>query len=160
MGTLPTSRVNFSNAFLHSGCDFAGPFKLRMSAGRGIRTTKGCIAVFVCLAVKAIHLKVVSSLTTDAFIAALTRFISRRGTVKHLYSDNATNFVGAFRKLARIEDKLSQFDLEWSFIPPRAPHFGGLWEAGVKSVKTHLKRAFGERSFIFEEFQTIVCSSA
>lgn len=118
-----------------------------MSAGREVRTTKGYIAVFICLAVKAIHLEV-SSLTTDAFIAALTRFISRRETVKHLYSDNVTIFVVAFRKLSRVEDKLGQLDLEWSIIPPRAPPFGGLWEAGVSQSK--------HTSFTFEEFQTIL----
>lgn len=157
MGILPGPRVNFSKAFLHSGVDFAGPFRFRISTGRGQRTTKGYIAVFVCLATKAIHLEVVSSLTTEAFIAALTRFLSRRGPVSHLYSDNATNFVGAFRKLSKVGEQLSAKNIEWSFIPPRAPHFGGLWEAGVKSLKTHLKRSFGDRSFTFEEMSTILC---
>lgn len=157
MGILPEPRVTFSKAFLNSGVDFAGPFKFRISTGRGQRTTKGYIAVFVCLAIKAIHLEVVSSLTTEAFLAALTRFLSRRGPVTHLFSDNATNFVGAFRKLEKMNDKLAAKNIEWSFIPPRAPHFGGLWEAGVKSLKTHLKRSFGEMSFTFKEMATVLC---
>lgn len=118
MGTLSEPRVNFSKAFLHTGVDFAGPFRLRLSSGRGTRCTKGYIAVFVCMAVKAIHLEVVSALTSDAFIAALLRFRSRRGTVSHMYSDNGTNFVGAFRKLCNEGNALSKLNIEWSFNPP------------------------------------------
>ena len=90
MGSLPEPRVTLSKPFLISGVDFAGPIRVRISSGRGTRTSKAYIAVFVCLAVKAFHLEVVSSLTTDAFLGALTRFKSRRGTLERLYSDNGT----------------------------------------------------------------------
>jgi hypothetical protein len=48
---------------------------------------------------KAIHLELVTSMTTDAFLAAFQRFTSRRRSCKDIYSDNATNFVGADRCL-------------------------------------------------------------
>lgn len=157
MGILPEPRVRFTKAFLHSGVDFAGPVRVRISSGRGTRTNKAYIAVFVCLSVKAFHLELVSSFTSDAFIAAMLRFVSRRGTVTNMYSDNGTDFVGAFKKLNSIATKLESLVVEWSFIPPLSPHFGGLWEAGVKSVKTHLTRTFGSSTFTFEEFQTVLC---
>ncbi|XP_029163408.1 uncharacterized protein LOC114934860 [Nylanderia fulva] len=79
MGNLPRDRVTPTRPFLSTGLDYAGPILLRTSKGRGHRAHKGYIAVFVCFWSKAIHLEVVSDYTSEAFIAALRRFISRRG---------------------------------------------------------------------------------
>lgn len=120
----------------------------------------------MCFVTKAVHLELVSDLTTEAFLAALRRFFARRGLSKTIYSDNGTTFQGAKSELARfLKDQSSEFISElsnqfvdWVFIPPpRAPHFGGLWEAGVKSVKHHLKRVIGETSLTFEQFTTVLC---
>ncbi|GFY02624.1 uncharacterized protein TNCV_3505041 [Trichonephila clavipes] len=46
--------------------------------------------------------------------------------------------------------------IEWNFIPPRAPHMGGLWEAGIKSVKYHLRRALGRSRLTYEEFEIVI----
>jgi len=51
---------------------------------------------------------------------------------------------------------LEKESMKWHFIPPRSPHIGGLWEAGVKSVKHHLKRVIGENSFTYEEFASLL----
>ncbi|GFY02620.1 integrase catalytic domain-containing protein [Trichonephila clavipes] len=99
----------------------------------------------------AIHIEIVSDLTSDAFIAPLKRFFSRRGKCAKLYSDNGKTFIGANKELKRFlklieesDDNLAGFlsaeGIEWKFLPPRAPSFGGLWEALVKSIKYHLKR--------------------
>jgi hypothetical protein len=85
MGELPSSRVQPSRAFRTTGIDYFGPLMLKMGNPRSKIVIKGCIAVFVCLAVKAVHLEVVTSLTTDAFSAALRRFIARRGTPSTIY---------------------------------------------------------------------------
>ena len=95
-------------------------------------------------------MEVVEDLSTDAFIKCLSRFISRRGKPKQLFSDNGTNFVGAKEELKRVhsvfsssnqelEEQVTNKGIKWSMIPPRSPHFGGLWEASVKRAKFHLK---------------------
>ena len=46
--------------------------------------------------------------------------------------------------------------IEWRFIPECAPHFGGLWEAAVKSMKFHFERVVGDTKLTFEELITIL----
>uniref|UniRef100_A0ABD2WGE9 DUF5641 domain-containing protein n=1 Tax=Trichogramma kaykai TaxID=54128 RepID=A0ABD2WGE9_9HYME len=120
------------------------------------------------MATKAVHLEAVSAYDTSAFLAAFRRFVSRRGPCRHLYSDRGTNFVGADAELRRMHSEGSGYyksicaqlhdghSTVWHFNPPSSPHFGGLWESGVKSVKYHLKRMVGDRSFTFEEFSTLL----
>lgn len=168
MGNLPTDRVTPSRAFSHTGIDYAGPIWLKTSRLRTAKMEKGYIAVFVCLATKAIHLEAVSELSSNACIAAINRFVARRGKCSVFYSDCGTNFVGADRELRQhfrlslsdgspLVRHLSTEGTDWQFIPPASPHFGGLWEAGVKSVKHHLRRVVGEAKLTYEEMCTVLC---
>ena len=81
-------------------------------------------------------------------------------------SDNGTNFVGANNELRGMYELLSSEDtqhvvadfcarlrIEWRFIPEHATHFGGLWEAAVKSTKIHLRCIVGEVRLTFESCQ-------
>lgn len=123
------------------------------------------ICVFICMSIKAVHLEVVSNLSTEGFLAALRRFIAR-GRPEHIYSDNGTNFVGANNHLKELyalfnsknhQDRASNFAIEHHmthFMPPMAPHFGGLWESTVKLFKHHFKRVVGDLLFTFEELNT------
>lgn len=167
MGDLPPSRVNPSPPFSHTGVDYAGPFGIIPVVGRGQRTVKHYVALFVCLATKAIHLETVEDYSTTGFLAAFNRFVSRRGLPSHIYSDNGTNFHGADRELRNhfrsvsldpaLQVALANDQIQWHFIPAAAPHFGGLWEAGVKSFKFHLKRVIGSRTLSKTEFATLLC---
>jgi hypothetical protein len=75
------------------------------SRGRGKRALlKSYIAIFVCFTTKAIHIELVTELTTAEFLAALRRFIARRGLPQNIYSDNATNFVGANNELIELKN--------------------------------------------------------
>ncbi|GFW16194.1 integrase catalytic domain-containing protein [Trichonephila clavipes] len=94
---------------------------------------------------KTVHIELVSDLTSQAFIAALKRFMARRGKCAKLFSDNGKNFVGASNEIKKLleivrnpDEKLANYlaaeGIEWKFIPARSPNFGGLWEAAIKSL--------------------------
>ncbi|XP_011859105.1 PREDICTED: uncharacterized protein LOC105556617 [Vollenhovia emeryi] len=119
MGQLPADRVTPNRPFFVTGVDFAGPIVTLLNRGRGRKTGKSYISLFVCFTTKAVHLETVSDLSSASFIAALRRFAGRRGY-------------------------------------PQPPHMGGLWEAGVKSCKFHLKRVVGESLLTFEELSTVL----
>ncbi|XP_070169680.1 uncharacterized protein [Polyergus mexicanus] len=108
-------------------------------------------------------------LTTEAFIASLKRCFADRGKARMMQSDNGTNLVGASNNLKELFKFLEETEnqqainrylvnegIQWSFIPPRSPHFGGIWEASVKSFKHHMRRTVGDALFTFEEFNTFV----
>ncbi|XP_036341380.1 uncharacterized protein LOC118750755 [Rhagoletis pomonella] len=167
MGHLPARRVAVTRPFYSTGVDFCGPILTTVRL-RGARTVKSYLAIMVCFSTKAVHIEVVSDLSTKAFMAALKRFVARRGLCHHLYCDNGTNFVGARREMQewkqmffsqQQQHKISEFcavkGIAWHHIPPRSPHFGGLWEAAVKSAKYHLTRTLGDAHFTFEELCTI-----
>ena len=135
MGDLPKKRVTIpSKVFKDVGLDFGGPF---LCKEKDKEFRKVYMALFDCFASKAVHLEVVSDLTTQACIAALRRFTSRRGCPVAIYSDNATNFTESQAELAKLQEILNQTHsdslqsaaagqlIKWKFIP-RAPHFGGL----------------------------------
>nr|CAI5865091.1 unnamed protein product [Callosobruchus analis] len=92
MGNLPASRVTPDFPFSKVGVDYCGPFLIKGKRGRGSTSSKCWIALFVCFVTRAIHLELVTSLTTEAFMQTLKRFMGRRGKPNDLYSDNGTNF--------------------------------------------------------------------
>lgn len=94
MGNLPAARLKADFPFSTSGVDYAGPFLIKDKKGRGHKSSKVWMCLFVCFATRAVHLE----------------------------------------------------------LPAYSPHFGGLWEAGVKSVKHHLKRILQNALLTFEEF--------
>ncbi|XP_071643026.1 uncharacterized protein [Temnothorax longispinosus] len=111
---------------------------------------------------KAVHLELVEDMTTAAFIGALKRFISRRGKVVNMYSDNGLNFRGADNEMQDLfqspdlQHAAAEERLNWHFIPPRAPHFGGLWEAAVRSMKQQLTKTIEDASLTVVEIMTVL----
>lgn len=164
MGNLPAHRLSPGFPFEITGIDYAGPFLIINKKGRGARLMKCYLCIFICFKIKAVHLEIVSDLTTEAFILALRRFMSRRGKPREIFCDNGTNFVGASREIAALVKNcsgavadLSNEGIKFNFSPVYSPHFGGLYEAAVKSAKYHFKRVIGNAHFTFEELTTLFC---
>ncbi|XP_062538652.1 uncharacterized protein LOC134206926 [Armigeres subalbatus] len=167
MGELPAERVTVARPFSRTGIDYFGPLYVRPGPRRTAIKAYG--AIFVCMATKAVHIELVSDLSTDRFIQALRRFVARRGKCAEIFSDNGTNFVGARNRLEELlrllKDKnhkqgVNNYCLEegirWHFSPPSGPHFGGLWEAAVRSTKYHLQRVVGDVPVSIEDMITLL----
>ncbi|XP_058827602.1 uncharacterized protein LOC131687527 [Topomyia yanbarensis] len=168
IGQLPAPRVIPSRPFSVTGVDYAGPLYLRPIHKR-TAPAKAYLCLFVCFATKAVHLELVSDLSTQGFLCSLRRFIARRGRPAHIHSDNGKNFEGAKNELSALftmlQNRSQQEEISsactaegitWHLIPPKAPHFGGLWEAAVKVAKKHLFRQLGSSRLSFEEMCTIL----
>lgn len=94
---------------------------------------------------------------------------SRRGTPTYVISDNGTNFVGAERILRELvealdTDRITQetsenHQIDWKFNSPCAPHFGGVFEALMKSAKKAIKAIIREANVTYEELHTAICGA-
>ena len=152
---LPRERITQTKVFEVSGVDYAGPLYLKSKG-------KAWIVLFTCAVYRAVHFELVESLTTDAYIQALRRFIARRGRVSVLYSDNGTNFMGTNNALKALNwEEIEVFStarkITWKFIPPTAAWWGGFWERMVRMLKELLRRVLGKSTVNYEELNTILC---
>ncbi|XP_044766545.1 uncharacterized protein LOC123322644 [Coccinella septempunctata] len=142
MGQLATFRLTPpAHAFTYTGIDYFGP--LYVTVGR--RREKRWGVIFTCLSIRAVHLEVAHSLSTESTLMAVRRMLARRGQPLQIYSDNGTNFRGSSEELKKAVKEMDKENLkremlvrniEWKFIPPASPHMGGAWERLVSSVKT------------------------
>lgn len=162
MAQLPLERVNVSRTFSNTGTDFAGPLYIRTIATE----SKVWIAIFTCMASRAVHLEVVEDSGAEAFLRALERMMNRRGKCALIVSDNALAFKKSASVLSRIfsdpktlkvlEDGLKARGIEWRFITERAPWHGGFYERLVKSVKIPLRKILGKAKLSLIELQTVL----
>ncbi|XP_023253587.1 uncharacterized protein LOC111648064 [Seriola lalandi dorsalis] len=161
MADLPLSKLRiYKPPFYSTGVDCFGPFIVKI----GRRTEKRWGIVYKCLTTRCVHLDLLESLDTDAFLLSLRRFIGRRGTPFELLCDNGTNFVGGERELREafeamvpeLQDQLAKQKISFQFNPPSAPHFGGAWEREVRSVKTALRVILREQSVPEPVLQTVL----
>ena len=103
MAELPPERTEPAEPFSHCAVDCFGPFFIKERRSQ----VKRWGLLFTCLASSAIHLESVNSLSSDSFLSAFRRFVSRRGPVRKLFCDNGTNFVGGKNML---EEALKEED--------------------------------------------------
>ena len=88
MPPWPRQRVAESLPFQFIGLDYLGPVFVK----KGAVMTKMWICLFTCLAIRAVHLEWVRSLSAEHFLLCLIRFMARRGRPELIISDNAAQF--------------------------------------------------------------------
>jgi hypothetical protein len=167
MADLPSSRVKSDVApFTFTGMDYFGPFEVKQ--GRSMKKRYGVL--FTCMSTRAIHIEIAECMDTSSCINALRRFISRRGPVKEITSDNGSNLVGANHELRKAIQELSEQDIhkfaanhgiKWKFNIPAASHHGGVWERQIRTVRKILQALLAEQHLKVtrneEELHTLLC---
>ncbi|XP_070070047.1 uncharacterized protein [Drosophila takahashii] len=145
MGNLPSDRLLGERPFFVTGVDFCGPFMTSYKI-RSKSPYKTYASIFVCFTSKAIHIELVTDLTTNSFLSCIRRFIARRGLPRRIVCDNATNFVGAASKLMEFKRAvLSQESI--SLLESYS---------ACKGAKTLLVKNAAEAHLTYEELLTLL----
>ena len=136
MADLPLDRTEVFPPFTNVGFDVFGPWvvQTRKTRGGGVYAKRWGLVVR-CLSSRAIHMEVLETVDSNAFICALRRFFALRGHTKLLRCDRGTNFVGAKTELdgaaseldeKKVEKFVTECGCKWEFNPPHASYFGGV----------------------------------
>ena len=176
---LPVDRVSESEPFNIVGTDFTGPVYIEETKNTVKRTTHICpvqivkvtstskayILLFTCAITRAVHLEMVPDLTVDAFIRAFRRFVSRRTTPAIIYSDNAKTFKSAEKEIRecytmlnspKFQEFISEQLIQWKYICPISPWWGGYWERLMKTIKIPLRKVLGKSFLSADEMYTVL----
>ena len=161
MAPLPPFRIQEApRPFTHVAVDYGGP----LVAYKGDGTTEKCwFLLFTCLYIRAVHIELVSNMTTETLLSALRRFIARRGCPSIVYSDNAKTFKKAGKELealqelintSRLQNAFRGRGIQWKFQTELAPHQGGAHERLVRSTKECLRATVRTEKLPKEELET------
>ena len=156
---LPKERVSFDRPFQHTAVDFTGAIEVKREDGN---RDKFYICLFTCMAVRAVHLELIDSLSTEAFVHCLRRFVARCGLPEKFLSDNGRNFHATNRFLSMLQEQtevaefLKKRKLRWYFNVPNAPWQGGVFERMVGIVKSCLHKTLHFRKIDYRELTTVL----
>ena len=162
MPPLPTKRVTQSSPFSHSGVDYFGPLFIKAKN----KNRKVWVCLFTCLVARAIHLELMSDMSTEQFLLGFRRFLSQHGKPKEIISDTASQFKLAsdiiekvWRQILSEKDVLSYAaneSIKWKFIVKLAPWMGGFYERLIGLVKRSLRKAIGKLCLTYDQLLTIL----
>ncbi|KAK7916727.1 hypothetical protein WMY93_012488 [Mugilogobius chulae] len=161
MADLPPARLRlYKPPFWSTGIDCFGPYNVKV----GRRTEKRWGLIFKCMTTSCVHLDLLESMDTDAFLMALRRFIARRGKPFEILADRGTNFRGGATELQAsfaaleepLQNQLADQQIEFRFNPPGSPHFGGTWEREIKTIKAALQVVLRDQTVAEPVLQTVL----
>lgn len=165
MADLPQDRLESVPPFTNVGIDVFGPYSISDGANtRRNSANKKCWALLlVCLNSRAVHIEPLPHLDISSMKNALRRFFCVRGTSKVIRSDRGTNLVGTKNidesLQAAIQRESKDFNVTWILNPPKASHFGGIWERRIQSIKKILDNCLGllgSRILLRDDFYTFL----
>ena len=148
--------------FTFVAIDFFGP--LRVKVKRSHEKRYGLI--ITCLTLRAVHIEITHSLSTESFLSALMRFISRRGKPEKIFSDQGGSFVSGERELresiesfnqSQIHKTFSQQQIEFHHNTPHSSHKNGAAERMIRSVRKILNSVVNLQLLTDEQLVTVMC---
>ena len=147
MGKVPLVNLRPAPVFNAIQIDLFGPWLVRGEVQKRI-TGKCWGTLFVCLASRAVHIEVIAGYSTEDFLMGLHRFAALRGWPQKICSDPGSQLVAADKELktawqkmnfTSIRKECTDHGADWEFSPADSPHYQGLTEALIKSVKRAVK---------------------
>lgn len=161
--TLPVERIKETKPFQVTGIDYTGALYLRApSVHTDGDPTPVYICLFTCATTRAVHLELVTDLSTQTFLQAFRRFTGRRSCPRLIITDNATNFKAAevflkkYFNNSEVQAFLDSRQCEWKFIPPKAPWQGGFYERLIGILKRCLRKVLHNKRITVEELRTLI----
>ena len=112
------------------------------------------LCLFACLCTKAVHLEIVSELTTEAFLLTVKRFVPRRGCPSGIYSDNGRIFIGASAYL-KYGKKLAH-EASFKIIQPIHLLHGTSFHHIFLISEDHENHQLSWRKEIYSKFHTVL----
>lgn len=144
---LSTKCVTQSSPFSHCGVDYFGPLFVKAKN----ENRKVWVCLYTCLVTRAIHLELMSDMSTEQFLLGFRRLLSRHGKPKEILSDNVSQFKlttdvieKVWRQILLENDVLTYAaneGIKWKFIVELAPWMGGFYERLIGLVKRSLRKA-------------------
>ena len=160
-GQLPSDRITPQPPFTVVGIDFTGPLYVYQNE----ECNKMYICLFTCAVTRAVHLELVYDLSCESFIKSFRRFVSIRGLCNTIYTDNAKTFKKAHKELIKcfniFENEvfrkfIQEQKIDWKFIVPLAPWWGGFYESLMSSIKAPLKKILKGSLLNVDEINTVL----
>ena len=159
---LPKTRITEATPFSRTGLDYLGPMFVRS----GDTQQKVWICLFTCLVTRAVHLELLRDMSTEEFLLGFRRFVSQRGCLVEIISDNSLTFKTADSALSliwktvtmseEVQNHVSNKGIQWKFIVELAPWMGGFYERLVSLVKRALRKTLNRRLLDYVQLQTVL----
>ena len=147
MADLPLDRIENVAPFSNVGCDIFGPYYVNY--GKSTRKTSGrkkvWAVIYCCQVVRCVHVDLIDSMDTTAFVNSFRRFIAIRGSCVTMRTDNGSNLIAARKEMLdsldvdKVKSELNMHGCNWILHPPNASHFSGATERLIGKIR----RVFG-----------------
>ena len=148
---LPEFRVEIAPAFTNVGTDHMGPLYIREIYSNSRSLHKCYVSIYSCCVTRAVHIELQPSLDAAATVRSMKRTFARVGTPKLIISDNHKTFKASSVR-AYVKNRL----IEWRYILPLSPHWGGFYERMNSIIKRALRKSLRNTHVTYEELETIL----